>query len=74
VRRRTKVAPAHKTKVRVIMDYEIFRKQAYLGTGCQRDSIPEVTDSNTKGDTPSSFCWLHDLDVMVLQQITCRVV
>jgi hypothetical protein len=32
-------------KVLVIMDYGIFRKQAYRGTGSQRDSRPEVTDS-----------------------------
>src|SRR6267143_2455362 len=30
-------------KVLVIMDYGIFRKQAYRGTGSQRDSISEVT-------------------------------
>jgi hypothetical protein len=27
------------------MDYEIFRKQVYRGTGGQRDSSLEVTDS-----------------------------
>jgi hypothetical protein len=32
------------TKVLEIMDYWIFRKQAYTGTGSQRDSISEVTD------------------------------
>src|SRR6266481_3066883 len=36
-------------KVLVIMDYGIFRKQAYRGTGSQRDSISEVTDSIQKG-------------------------
>jgi hypothetical protein len=36
-------------KVLVIMDYGIFRKQAYRGTGSQRDSILEVTDSIQKG-------------------------
>src|SRR6267143_9138 len=36
-------------KVLVIIDYGIFRKQAYRGTGSQRDSILEVTDFNTKG-------------------------
>ena len=36
-------------KVLVIMDYEIFRKQAYRGTGSQRDSSPGVTDSIQKG-------------------------
>src|SRR5216684_9181731 len=30
-------------KVLVIMDYGIFRKQAYRRTGSQRDSICEVT-------------------------------
>ena len=32
-------------KVPVIMDYPIFRKQVYRGTGCQRDSIEGVMDS-----------------------------
>lgn len=32
-------------KVLVIMDYPIFRKQVYRGTGCQRDSIEGVMDS-----------------------------
>ena len=32
-------------KVLVIMDYGNFRKQAYRGTGSQRDSTAEVTDS-----------------------------
>jgi hypothetical protein len=36
-------------KVLVIMDYAIFQKQAYSGTGSQRDSIPGVTDSAQKG-------------------------
>ena len=27
------------------MDYGIFRKQVYRGTGSQRDSRPEITDS-----------------------------
>jgi hypothetical protein len=32
-------------KVLVIMDYEIFRKQAYRGTGGQKDSMAGVTHS-----------------------------
>jgi len=32
-------------KVLVIMEYRIFRKQAYSGTGSQRDSSTGVTDS-----------------------------
>ena len=32
------------TKVLEIMDYRIFRKQAYTGTGSQRDSTSKVTD------------------------------
>src|SRR5437899_2025277 len=32
-------------KVLVIMDYQIFRKQVYRSTGCQRDSMEGVMDS-----------------------------
>ncbi len=32
-------------KVLVIMDYQIFRKQVYRGTGSQRDSMEGVMDS-----------------------------
>jgi hypothetical protein len=38
-------ARSTQNKVLVIMDYGNFRKQAYRGTGSQRDSILEVTDS-----------------------------
>src|SRR5712691_3140793 len=61
-------------KVLVIMDYGIFRKQAYRGTGSQRDSITEVTDSIQRGISrflilthkpintpigPKEMVWLH---------------
>ena len=41
-------------KVLVIMDYEIFQKQAYQRTGSQRDSISKVTDSIQRGMNNSS--------------------
>jgi hypothetical protein len=36
----------------VIMDYGIFGKQAYRGTGSQRDSSLKVTDSIQRGIEP----------------------
>jgi hypothetical protein len=42
-------------KVLVIMDYQIFRKQVYRGTGCQRDSIEGVMDSLQWGQPNFSF-------------------
>jgi len=39
------VSSTHKTKVLAIMDYRIFKKQAYRGTGSQKDSRLGVTDS-----------------------------
>src|SRR5258708_13911877 len=41
-------------KVLVIMDYEIFQKQAYQRTGSQRDSISKETDSIQRGMNNSS--------------------
>jgi hypothetical protein len=42
-------------KVLVIMDYGIFRKQVYRGTGSQRDSTAEVTVSIQRGLGPFLF-------------------
>jgi hypothetical protein len=42
-------------KVLVIMDYGIFRKQAYHRTGSQRDSSVEVTDSIQEVTWPSNW-------------------
>src|SRR5882762_8961049 len=49
VRRRYEGRACTQNKVLVIMDYGILRKQAYRGTGCQRDSISKVTNSKRKG-------------------------
>jgi hypothetical protein len=53
------------------MDYQIFWKQAYLGTGSQKDSIARVTDSIQKDiQNSAGYTWNRWLDGQMLFRYT----
>jgi glutamyl-tRNA synthetase len=53
------------------MDYQIFWKQAYLGTGSQKDSIARVTDSIQKEiQNSAGYTWNRWLDGQMLFRYT----